>query len=179
MVDFVIHNPNGTFVDVTDRHQLKTFAIAQSQLEDVSEDTGEAYSWYSTFTTSGVDEEVLTIRNDSNTLLLHVDKLWCGGLIASQFTFGFGTGGTPAGTPVTGRPLNIDKNQVADATAFGNAEVTGSVTYNIGATILCAADTSQMVDLEGAWILGKDDVFVVSSELADTIFVNVIGRLID
>ena len=86
------------------------------------------------------------------------------------------TSGTPAGTTITGEPLNHDLTRVANTTAFGNASVTGTVVFGTRATILTVADDQKFVDLEGAWILGKDDVFVVQSAFDDTPFCTVIGH---
>ncbi len=176
MVDVVIKSADGKSVGVDDDGKLEVFAIQETQLEHVSAAHGQGFAWYSSYAMGAANEEVMSIKNDSTTLLLHIDQVWIGGLIVAQWKIGYMTSGTPAGTTITGIPLNVDRAQTADATAFGNASVTGSIAIDTMSTILTVADDSKQVDLEGAWILGKDDVFVISGVIQDTCFATVIGH---
>lgn len=176
MVDVVIKNADGTSVDVTDDNHLATFAIVETQLEHVSAETGLAFSWSSTFATGGTDLEVLSLRNDSVDLVLHIDQVWLAAAAAATFSLNRMTSGTPDGTTITGRPLNLNQLKTAEATAFGDASVTGTVVGNLMAHILVPASQSVLVDLEGAWILGKDDVFFLGCATNTTIFATVIGH---
>lgn len=176
MVDVVIKSADGKSANVDDDGHLEVFAIQETQLEHVSSNHGQAFAWYSSYAMGAANEEIMTIRNDSSTLLLHLDQVWIGGLILAQWKIGYMSSGTPAGTTITGIPLNKDKGQTADATAFGNASVTGTVVLDTMATILTIDDIGQRFDLEGAWILGKDDVFVISGVIQDTPFATVIGH---
>lgn len=176
MVDVVIKDPDGPAAGVTKKNQLQTFAIVETKLQSISDEEGLAFSWSSTFATGGTDLEVLSIRNDSSDLKLHLDQCWAAAAAAATFSLNRMTSGIPAGTTVTGRPLNFDALKVADATAFGDASVTGTVVGNLGAHILVPASQSVLVDLEGAWILGKDDVFFIGCATNTTIFVTIIGH---
>ena len=94
MVDVVIKSPNGAFADVNDENQLTVKAIIETELEDTSDSTGLAFSWSSTFATGGTDLEILSIRNDSTTLDLHLDQVWLAAAGAATFSLNLMTSGT-------------------------------------------------------------------------------------
>ena len=176
MVDVVIHGPEGTPSNVTSDGHLTVAAIVETQLEHVSAEDGLSFSWSSTFATGGTDLEVLSLQNDASDLFLHLDQAWLAAAAAATFSLNRMTSGTPAGTPITGRPLNFDRAKTAEATAFGDASVTGTVVGDLVAHMLVAASQSILVDLEGAWVLGKDDVFFLGCATNTTVFVTVIGH---
>ncbi len=163
MVDVVVKSADGKSVSVSDDGKLEVFAIQETQLEHTSAIHGQAFAWYSTYTVGSAGEEIISIKNDSSDLLLHLDQVWIGSSTAGEFSLGYLLTGTPGGTTITGVPLNKDKSKTADATAFGSASVTGSLTFTTLANILNVAAGMERVDLEGAWILGKDDTFVISA----------------
>ena len=176
MVDVVIHAPDGTPSNVTSDGHLTVAAIVETQLEHVSAEDGLSFGWSSTFATGGTDLEVLSLQNDASDLFLHLDQVWLAAAAAATFSLNRMTSGTPAGTIITGRPLNFDRLKTAEATAFGNASVTGSVAGDLIAHILVPASQSVLVDLEGAWVLGKNDVFFLGCATNTTIFATVIGH---
>lgn len=176
MVDVVIHDSDGTAAKVNSENQLTVKAIIETQLESTSDVDGLAFSYTSTFATGGTDIEVMTIRNDSSELDFHIDQIWIGSADLAVWTAGVMTTGTPAGTTITGNPLNVDASKTADTTAFGNASVTGSVVLTTMAHFQTPPDQTIVFDLEGAWIFGKDDVFVLACATSTTIFATVIGH---
>lgn len=176
MVDVVIKDSNGPAARVNAEGQLTTKSIVETQLENTSDTSGLAFSWSSTFATGGTDIEVLSIQNDSSDLDFHIDQVWLAAAAAATFSLNRMTSGTPAGTTITGRPLNVDQGKTAEVTAFGNASVTGSVAGDLKAHILVPASQTILVDLEGAWIYGKDDVFFIGCATNTTIFATVIGH---
>ncbi len=175
MVDVVIHDPDGPSVGVIDG-QLRVSAISQTALQNVSAEKGQAYAFTSTFATGGTDVEVMTIKNDLNQHM-HIDQVWIGAVDLAVFSIGHMTSGTPTGTTITGHPLNHDLSKVADTTAFGNAAVTGSVVNTDMAWLQVPADQTLAFDLEGAWVFGKDDVFVVRCVTNTTVYVTVIVHM--
>ena len=176
MVDVVVHATDGTPIGATSDGHLEVSAIVESQLEHVSADDGLSFSWSSTFATGGTDIEVLSVQNDATDLFLHLDQAWLGAAAAATFSLNRMTSGTPAGTTITGRPLNFDRLKTAEATAFGDASVTGTVAGDLVAHILVPASQSILVSLEGAWVLGKDDVFFLGCATSTTVFVTIIGH---
>ena len=176
MVDVVIHAPDGTPAGVTADGHLAVAAIVETQLEHVSAEDGLSFSWSSTFATGGTDIEVLSIQNDASDLFLHLDQAWLAATGAATFSLNRMTSGTPAGTIITGSPLNFDRLKTAESTSFGDASVTGTVVGDVVAHILVPASQSVFVDLEGAWVLGKDDVFFLGCATSTTVFVTIIGH---
>ena len=157
--------------------RIFTKSVQQTALEDVSAETGQAYVYSSTFVTGGTDVEVLAITNDIKQHL-HVDQVWLQAAAAATFKVGWMSSGTPAGTTIIGGPLNADLSQTADTTAFGNAAVTGTILLANGfAYMACPADAPVMYDMEGAWVGGKNDTFVVSCETNTTVRVTVIAHM--
>lgn len=179
MVDVVIKGADGQDVKVNKDGQLVTKAIVESELENASESTGLAFSWSSRFATAGTDLEVLSIRNDSNDKLLHLERVWLGAAAAAEWTLNRMTSGTPAGTTVIGRPLNVDADKTADATAFGDASVTGSLAGDVKGRLLTPAGQTLPFDLSGAWIYGKNDTFFIGCLTNTTISVTLIGHFGD
>ncbi len=177
MVETVIHDPDGPAARVIDG-KLQTKSIVETQLENISAEKGQAYAYTSTFATGGANVEVMTIKNDLNQHM-HIDQVWVGAIDLAIFSIGHMSSGTPAGTVITGNPLNHDLSKVADTTAFGNASVTGSVVVKDMAWLQTPADTTILFDLEGAWIFGKDDVFGVRCETNTTVYVTVILHMDD
>ena len=156
--------------------KLHVKSISQTALEDVSAEVGQAFSYTSTFATGGTGIEIMTIKNDVNQHM-HIDQVWIGAADLAVFSIGKMTSGTPAGTTITGSPLNHDLSRVADTTAFGNASVTGSVVNNDMAWLQVPADQTILFDLEGAWVFGKDDVFVIRCDTNTTVYATVICHM--
>ena len=175
MVDVVIKDADGNSVGQVNG-RLNTKSIVETALEHVSAEDGLAFSWSSSFATGGADVECFTLNNDAIGKHLHIDQIWLGASANAVFTWGFVSGGTPAGTSVVGKPMNHDLTQVAEATAFGDAAVTGSVVVDSDAYFQCLANQTYRHDLEGAWILGRDDKFGISCDTSATVYITVIGH---
>lgn len=176
MVDTVVRDPqSGVGQNVTPDGHAETLAIIVPTIEHISDETGLAFAWSSTFVT-GANEEYFSLQNDATDLFLHIDYMYVGSIILAVSTANLRTSGTAAGTTVTGRALNNDKGKTAEATAFGDAEVTGTLVGNIIAHILTPADDMRLIDFRGAVILGKNDVFFLSGVTATTYFSTVYGH---
>lgn len=176
MVDVVLRDPSSSKgMAVTDDGHGEVLAITVPTIEHISDESGLAFSWSSTFVT-GANEEWFSIQNDATDLLLHIDYMYVGSIILAVSTANRRTSGTAAGTAVVGVPLNFDKGKTAEATAFGNNEVTGTLAGDIVAHVLTPADDMRLIDFRGAVILGKDDVFFLSGVTATTYFSTVFGH---
>ncbi len=142
----------------------------------VSEEEGQAYAWISTDATSA-GEESISVQNTSTDKNLHISKIIVAGVQATIHAALLVTGGTPAGTPITGVNLNKASSNTAAATAFGDAAVTGSVVGDIIAQAYHVALGSAVIDFDGAVILGQDDTIAVRT-VAGTdgiVYVTVLG----
>ena len=180
MVDIVIRDPaTSRGMNVTPDGHGETEAVSVSTIEHISDKDGLSFSWTSTFATGGTDIEVISIQNDSTEKVLHIDKIVIGAIILAVFTLNRRTSGTAGGTTITGVPLNFDAGKTAEATAFGNASVTGTLAGDIVTHIQVPADETIQIDLHGAVILGKDDVIYIESLTNTTIYVSIFGHFDD
>jgi len=142
----------------------------------VSEQDGQTYAWTSTDATSAAEESIY-VQNTSSDSELHIDKIILAGVEATVHAVLLVTGGTPAGTTITGVNMNKGSSNTAAATALGNAAVTGSVVGDIVAQAYHAALGSMTIDFEGELILGQDDAIAVRT-VAGTdgiVYITIIG----
>ncbi len=155
-------------------------AITESEMEHVSAAESGAFAWSTTFATGGTDRDVLTIQNDHASKDLIIQQIALGAAGAGVFTVGNVTSGTPAGSTVTPICLNRGAIRTAQATAFGNAEVTGSVaTANIWTVPVVADAVPYVINTDGALLLGKDDIFGIACSTSVTINITVVGYFAD
>ena len=73
---------NGNVADVNEDSQLLVKSISESELEFVSEEKGNAYSWSSSFATGGTDVDVIYVENTSQTMNLVIDQIVVGAAAA-------------------------------------------------------------------------------------------------
>jgi hypothetical protein len=166
---------NGNLANVNDDEQLQVRAITESDLEFASESKGKAYSISSTYAATAGDE-VISFKNTSQTDCFILDEITVGSSVASSLTLFEVTSGTAAGTTVTPQNLNLSSGNSAAATAFGNASVTGSLTGNTLLLDTVPANTSILLDLRGALILGQDDEIAITAGATGTVYVTLIGH---
>jgi len=170
-----IQGPNGPLADVNIDKQLLTRAVTESDLEYASEAKGKAYSWSSSYAATAA-QEVISIKNTSTSDNLIIDEVAVANTVAGVFTIFEVTSGTAAGTGVTGQNLNLGSGKSADATAFGNASVTGSLSGNVLLYESVAANTGALLDLKGSLVLGQDDEIAITASATGTVYVTVIGH---
>lgn len=157
-----------------------TRAIIETEIEHVSANNSDAFSWFSSFATGTTDIEVLTIQNDHATKDLVIDLMWLAAVDTAILTIGHVTSGTPAGTTVTPVCLNRGAIKTAQSTSFGNASVTGTVVVaNIWQIPLVAAAAPFLLTTKGALLLGKDDTFGISCSTSTTPRITVFGYFAD
>ncbi len=181
MADVVIRDPASQRGAVVNKEfQLVTKSIVETELENVSNVDGLSFSWSSTAIATAANGEIMAITNDSAEKFLFIDQVWVGADIASQFKFGHVTAGASTGTAIIGLCINDDADKTAPATAFGNALVTGLTGFAAGSpNILAPANDTKVMDLEGAWIYGKDDTFYITAVTTGIYAATVIGHYHD
>ena len=166
----------GNIAGVTVDKQLVVMGEAQSSLGWYSQHKKSAYSWFSSFTTGGADNEIISIKNTSSTHHLHIDHIQASTRTAGGFTVFRVASGTSSGTTITGRNLGPGSGLTADATSFGDAAVAGSLTGDTIAHAFAAADQPVPIDLKGAAILGQnDEVSVSMSSASAAVFITIYG----
>jgi hypothetical protein len=160
---------------VTSDGRLDTSSRANPRIYYVSRDKGQAYAWHSTYS-ANTGEEILYIKNTSDTLKLFIDDVIIGGANASVFGLYHQNSGTAAGTTVTGKNINLGSGNVAAATAFGNASVTGSVDGEIILSERIAANGSKDFKTNDGLCLGKNDaVFIRYTGATGVVEATIIG----
>ncbi len=159
---FVLEDPaTGRGMNVTSDGHGEVVAITEAGFEHASEKDGLSFSWNSTYSATG-GQEIISIQNDDNDRHLHIVSVMVSSDTSSLFTLFEVTSGTPAGTTITGQNLNLDSGKVAEETAFGNASVTGGLSGNTLSLAYVATGDSEMMHLDSALILAKNDVVAVT-----------------
>lgn len=120
---------------------------------------GEAFSFISKYSAADGDQ-VIYFRNDNQDKNFVVTGIWVSSDNAGTFDFQKVTG-TGAGTSIDGRQLNFTSGNTANATALGNAAVTGLNVEYIFAEIRCPQTATVPADFSSALILGKNNAIAV------------------
>lgn len=162
---------SGKLVGVTAGNRLEVSSATFSESHLVAAKKAQTYIWTSSFSTA-TGEEVIYIKNNSKTSLLVIDKATVNSVNAGFFEL-FEVTGTAAGTSITGANTNLTSGNEADATALGEASVTG---LTIGKRIdlaRTAANGRATMELQDVLILGLNDAIAItytgSTGITDTI----------
>jgi hypothetical protein len=152
---------SGRSAGVSANQRLDTSSRSAARIYYTSRDFGQAYNWVSSYSASSGDE-VIYVQNNSKTDYLYIDHIVMSAE-AGRATFTlYQVTGTPAGTTITGKNLNLVSNNTANATSYGNASVTG-ITLGAAIDIVSATDDSSVIlDLRDALILGFNDAIAIS-----------------
>jgi hypothetical protein len=160
---------------VNQDNQLVVRAISQPDIEFVSEEKGRAFSWTSTFTTGGANQEIISIKNTDTTRDLVIKEIVVSSSVNQVWTLFEVTSGTATGTTITAQNLNLGSGKVASSTAFGNAEVTGSLSGN-NLLYACSPAVEEVeLDIMGSLILGLNDEIAITASSAGTVYATVLG----
>jgi len=161
----------GKLAKVNNRNQLEISAAVHSESRLVAAADAQTYLWTSSFSTA-TGNEVIYIKNTSKTKLLIIDKVTVNSVLTGLFEL-FVVTGTAAGTAITGANTNLNSGNVADATALGQASVTG---LTIGDRLDMArvpANGRATMELNDVLILGLNSAIAVtytgSTGITDTI----------
>ncbi len=146
--------------DVKDE-RLDVSARAAPRAFFASRDHGRAFAWTSTIDAQ-TGEETAYLQNTSPTRILVIDKILFSGLLAGVHAVAIQTGGTAAGTVMPGRNLNLGNTNTAEATAFGDALVTGSVVGDIIGYAYHGPTGMAELNYNDSLILGQDDAIFLT-----------------
>ena len=167
---------SGNVAVVTDEGQLLTKAVAESTLEEASDEFGQAFAWTTAFATGGTTIEIITVENDSSERHLHLDQIIMSCISSTVFRIIQVTSGVPAGTTTTAVNLNFGSGNEAESISFGNASVTGSVSGTTIATFRLTSSTTQVFDIGGSVILLKGDIITIQTDIDTTVEASIIGH---
>ncbi len=150
----------GQTAAVDSDRRLATFAITESQFEDAAED-GNAYAWVTPVIHNTADGVTLILIKNTNPISeLHIEKMWVSVTTNAGIIAHFPTSEvTPTGTTVTGVNLNTQSSNSADATAVHSE--TNNVQGNIIWHTFPEAGESEIVEFDGAIILGQNSSFAI------------------
>ena len=166
---------SGSLAQVNKDNQLVTQSIALTDIEFISKDKGRAFSWSSTLATGGTNVEVIYIKNTSPTRQLIIDEIIVGATANCIWTLFEVTSGTAAGTTITPQNLNLSSGNTAEATSFGNAAVTGSLSGNTLTYELSLANDSQTLELKDSIILGLNNEIALTASANTTVYITIFG----
>lgn len=147
-------------VEVSLNQRLNVSSRSSSRAYYVARDNGLCFTWTSSWS-ADTGEETFYLKNNSKTLLLLIDEIVVSSVNAGLFEV-FTTTDTAAGTTVTGKGTNQRIGIAADASALGNAEVTG-VTPVVGDRVYMArvgANGRAIINVKDELILGQDQAIV-------------------
>lgn len=165
---------SGRKAAVSDSLRLKVDAVTRREITEISEDKGAAFSFTSTFTTTGGDEEVIAIKNDDSEVL-DIDSIMLSSSVAQQWTIFEVTSGTTAGTTLVPFNLNLTSGVTKSNTSFGNAEVTGGISGTNIYVVRTVVDGSAIITPGGDLILGTGDDIAITASAAGVVAVTIIG----
>ncbi len=158
---------------VTNDGEQLALAIVEPEIEFVSHENGLAFHLASTYSATA-GEEIISLQNDNADLDIIVSNIVVSTSASGVFTVFEVTSGTPGGTTATAHNLNLGSAVVAQATGFGDASVTGSLS---GITI-AAHDigTSTPFDFKfgGSLIIPKDSIIAITAATNGVVYANII-----
>ena len=144
----------GRQAKVDDENRLVTAATNTPKITSVSANHGESYVW-TAYVDWGADKNAVWLRNDSNSLKLHIDRIHISPAAAAVVEVWVGNGNTAAGTTVTGVNLNRSSGKTADATGrHTNTNVDAGAGMTLLGTYHIPATTVSHIEFYGALVLG-------------------------
>jgi hypothetical protein len=151
---------SGKLAKVNSRNRLDISSATFSESHLVAALDAETYLWTTSFS-AATGNEIIYIKNNSKTKLLVIDKVTVNGVNAGLFEL-FQVTGTASGTSITGKNSNLTSGNSADATALGEASVTG---LTIGDRIDLAripANGRATMELQDVLLLGFNDAIAIT-----------------
>ncbi len=150
--------------------QLETFATTVTEFENVSARDGLAFSWTIVPATMANGDTVLSVQNTHDELILHIIEFRVKTDTSSALViYTVDKPSTPtAGTLVTGVAWNRRNQNVAEALSFADDQTAHSqetILYNEE----IIADVREVVDFQGAVLLGKDQMIAADLAAASTL----------
>jgi len=171
-----VEGRNKDVMDVTEEGQAITIALSKEYAVHESEDHKHLFSFHSSWTTDGANQEVFYFENEETTLDFFVDEIILGVVATDRVTLIRRTSGTAAGTDITAVNQHLGDGQVYSYTCKGDAEVTGSVAGAIIRAYRLLANTTIEIPIKGRIIIGKNEAIAVTVESSGTEFdVTLIG----
>ena len=161
----------GYKASVSTTNRLNVSAKTAQRSFYISRDAGDCYNVTSSFS-AATGNEVIYLQNTSKTKKMYVDLIRVGGVNTGLFEVFIATG-TPGGTTVTPINMNLSSSQSAEATAYGDASVTGLTIGDRLALVRVGATDSKDIPLDSTLALGLNDAITItytgSTGIVDTL----------
>lgn len=151
---------NNRDAKVNRRQRLDTSSASFSESHLVAAEDAGTYIWSSSYSASSGDE-IIYIKNTSKTTLLIIEKIVVGTVNTGTMAL-FEVTGTASGTTITGKNTNLTSGKTAEATALGNAAVTGITIGDRIDIIRLAATSNGKLELNNTLILGLNDAIAIT-----------------
>lgn len=148
-------------------------AITQPEPEFVSHEQGLAFGVYSTYSLTG-GEEAISLKNDDASRDIIIDKVIVSTSASGLVDVFEVTSGTPGGTTIVPKNLNLGSAVPAQATAFGNNSVTGSLSGETIGQHDIGTSAPFSFEFGGSVILPKDKTIAVTFATTGIVHVNIL-----
>lgn len=145
-------------VNIRNRVDVSAAIFKESHL--VSAIDASTYLWTTSFS-AATGNEIIYIKNTSKTKLLVIDKVTVNSVNAGLFEL-FQVTGTAAGTSITGKNANLTSGNTAEATALGEASVTGLTIGDRIDLARTAANGRATMELDDVLIMGLNDAIAIT-----------------
>lgn len=164
----------GFQVGVNSDNQLLSKSITIPQYAFQSFLKGNEFIWVSSYAATAADY-VFSLRNDDQVNSLRISRFILSSTVATLWTFIKVTGGTPAGTLVTGVNTNFSSGRLATVTCYGNAAVTGSPTGSPFLKVYTPISTHSAFETNGSIVLPANTAIAVQASTTGTVAVTISG----
>ena len=150
----------GKIAKVNDRNRLDVSSASFSEAHLVAAVDAQTYTWTTSFS-AATGNEVIYIKNTSKTKLLIIDNITVSAVNASLVEL-FEATGTASGTSITAKNTNLTSGNSADATALGEASVTGLTIGDRIDLARLAANGRAVIELQDVLVLGLNDAITLT-----------------
>ena len=141
-------------------NRLNVSARSDDRIYYTSRDNGDAFSVTSR-DTAAAGEYNFYFKNTSATKKFYVSNFTIGSAVLAIFKITKVTGTAGGAGAITITNLNMTSGNVADATATGDAAVTGLTAGDVIKDISVVADDSKFINMNDSLIIGTNDAIAI------------------
>jgi hypothetical protein len=161
---------HGYQVKVDSNNRVHSFSITEPAYSNISISDSQLFTFTSTYAATANDF-VMYILNSNSTLPMRINRIIVSSTVATLWTIIRVTGGTPAGTAITGINQNFSSGIGATVTSLGNAAVTGSPTGTNLFLFHTPASTAQILLVEGSIVMPINTAIAIKAGATGTVAV--------
>lgn len=158
---------------VTEDGEALVLAVTQPEEEFISHEKEKSFALVSAYSATANDE-IAFLRNDDADDEIIVTDVIVSADAACAFTIFRPTSGTAAGTTATPVNLFLGSSIVAEATAYGNAAVTGSLTGDTLGSVEVGASDPFDFKFGGSLVIPKNESVAVTVDTTCAVKVDIL-----